>query len=285
MVIARLAKRTMWLAIALAIWPGAVLAAPGDPTLAAFVASYGEAPGATEGRMRIASIGVDAAIGAHRVSDDGDSPMPFGPADVAWYDFGSFAGLGGVPGEGRNAVFSGHVDYVARVPYLGSVRYGGPGVFARLTEVRVGDVIEVDRSGEPLRYVVAWTTHVDAETAPWQAYWSASVPIDSITIYTCAGQFDAASISYSDRVVVRAERVIGTPRQLPQTFGDYTAGTSGTNSPVALARAQAFDVHAIWKEDPSVSGGYRFWAPGVPSFVDTLTGRLSPDDYVILRIR
>ena len=196
-----------------------------------------------------------------------------------------YAYYGGLPGEGRNAVFSGHVDYVARVPYLGSVRYAGPGVFARLREVSRGDVIEVERNGETLRYVVAWTQHVEAEGAQWGEYWNASVPVDSITLYTCAGQFDASSISYSDRVVVRAERVIGTPREFPQTFGDYTAGVSGTNSPAALATGQAFPVLAIWKADPGVSGGYRFWAPGVPSFVDTLTGRMSPEDYVILRIR
>ncbi len=84
--------------------------------------------------------------------------------------------------------------------------------------------------------------------------------------------------------MVRAERVEGTPRQLPQTSGDFTAGTSGTTSPAALAAVQAFPVHAIWKYD-AAAGSYLFWAPGAPAFVDTLTGRLRAEDFVILRIR
>ena len=254
-----------------------------DPTLNAFVRSYGDPPQATEGRIRISSIDVDAPIAQRVVDPDGYSPMPLGPSDVALYDFGLFSGLGGVPGGGTNAVFSGHVDYVARVPWAG-VRYAGPAVFARLRDARAGDTVDIVRNGETLTYTVAWTLKVDAEQARWGEYWNASVLVDSITLYTCAGDFDAASISYSERIVVRAERVVGTPRVLPQTFGDYTAGVSGTNAPGLLASVQPFTVHSIWKLDPS-TGKYLFWAPGAPPFVNTLNGRLSPDDFVIMKIR
>lgn len=262
----------------------AARAAGADTTLGRWVSVYGDPPEATDGRIRIPAIDVDAPIAARQVDAEGNSPMPLGPSDVAWYDFGRFPGLGGRPGEGRNAVFSGHVDYVARVPWAG-VRYAGPGVFARLGELATGDRIEVVREGRTLTYVVSWAIHVDADQATWGEYWKSSVAVDSITLYTCAGAFDAASISYSDRIVVRAERLAGTPRLFPQTFGDYTAGVSGTNLPAALARAQPFEVRAVWKADPSVAGGYRFWAPGAPAFLDTLTGHLKPEDYVILRIR
>ena len=254
-----------------------------DPTLNAFVRTYGDPLQATEGRMRIPSIDVDAPIAPRTVDANGDSPMPLGPSDVGWYDFGPFSGLGGVPGRGTNAVYSGHVDYVARVPWAG-VRYSGPAVFARLRDVRVGDTVDIVRNGETLTYTVAWTLRVDAEQARWGEYWNASVLVDSITLYTCAGDFDASSISYSERIVVRAERVIGTPRVLPQTFGDYTAGISGTNAPGLLASVQPFRVHSIWKLDPS-TGKYLFWAPGAPPFLNTLNGHLSPDDFVIMKIR
>ncbi len=252
--------------------------------LSAFVADYGDPPQASEGRLRIPSIEVDAPIGAQVVGADGESPMPLGPSDVAWYDFGSYTGLGGVPGDGHNAIFSGHVDYVARVPWAGA-RYSGPGVFARLGELAIGDRVEVVRGGATLIYVVVWSQHLDAEATRWGEYWNASVLVDSITLYTCSGDFDPASISYSDRVIVRAERLVGTPRVFPQTWGDYTAGVSGTNLPSALAVAQPFPVHAIWKQDLAVPTGYRFWAPGVPTFLDTLSGHLTPQDYVIMRIR
>lgn len=251
--------------------------------LDSFVRSYGDPPQATLGRLRIPRIGVDAAIGPHTVDADGNSPMPYGPSDVAWYDFGQYSDLGGALGGGNNAVFSGHVDYVARVPYAGA-RYSGPAVFARLGEVRTGDTVELVRNGQTLTYTVAWTLKVDASKAQWGEYWNASVLVDSVTLYTCAGDFDASSISYSDRVVVRAERVIGAPRQLPQTFGEYTGGISGTNSPALLAASQNFPVYAIWKRDPA-GGDYLFWAPGAPPFVNTLNGRLAPEDFVIMRIR
>jgi sortase (surface protein transpeptidase) len=275
--------RVAIVAVILAPFAWAITPAGAAEPLDSFVRSYGDPPRATEGRLRIPSIGVDAPIGAQRVAANGDSPMPLGPSDVAWYDFGPFAGLGGEPGRGQNAVYSGHVDYVARVPWAG-VRYGGPAVFARLGEVRVGDTVEVVRNGEALTYTVAWTLKVDAERAQWGEYWNASVLVDSITLYTCAGDFDSSSISYSDRVIVRAERLVGTPRELPQTNGDYTAGVSGTNAPGLLAKAQPFPVRAIWKLDPA-TGGYLFWAPNVPVFLNTLNGRLAPDDYVIMKIR
>ena len=271
------------LAAVLGLAVGAMRPVGAAEPLDTFVRNYGDPQAATFGRLRIPSIGVDAPIAARTVAANGDSPMPLGPSDVAWYDFGPFAGLGGTPGGGQNAVFSGHVDYVARVPWAGT-RYAGPAVFARLGEVKVGDTIEVARNGQTLTYTVAWTLKVDADRAKWGEYWNASVLVDSITLYTCAGDFDTSSISYSDRVIVRAERVIGVPNQLPQTFGDYTAGTAGTNAPALLAKAQPFPVYAIWKLDPA-TGQYLFWAPNMPVFVNTLNGRLSPSDYVIMKIR
>lgn len=276
------------LAVALTASAGATArtlayAASADTVLGGFVRAYGDPPQATEGRLRIPAIDVDAPIAARDVSPDGDSPMPLGPSDVAWYRFGPYAGLGGVPGEGRNAVFSGHVDYVARVPWAGT-RYSGPGVFARLGELKPGDPIEVMRDGQVLRYVVSWALHVDAAEARWGEYWNAAVPVDSITLYTCAGQFDAASISYSDRVVVRAERIVGNPRKVTMTFGDYAVGSPGTTSLAAFASVQPFPVQAVWKYDPALAT-FRFWAPGLPTFMDTLTGHVGPEDTLIIKIR
>ena len=251
--------------------------------LASFVATYGDPPAATFGRIRIPAIGVDAAVGAHEVAADGFMPAPFGPGDVAWYDFANLPGYGGEPGAGVNAIFSGHVDYVARVPYAG-VRYGGTAVFWSLHDLEPGAVVEVERGGETLRYTVSWVRRIPAEDDAWADLLTAQVPLESITLFTCGGDFDARRLEYEDRIVVRAERVIGTPRALPQTWGDYTAGISGTNSPAALAAAQAFPVHAIWKLDEA-TGGYLFWGPDVPAFLDTLSGRLRPADFVILRIR
>ena len=76
-------------------------------------------------RIRVPSIGVDAAIENKNITRDGVMESPSGPDVVAWYDFSAKPGLGG------NAVFSGHVDYVQR----------GPAVFWDLRKLVDGDVV------------------------------------------------------------------------------------------------------------------------------------------------
>ncbi|MEX2372253.1 MAG: class F sortase, partial [Dehalococcoidia bacterium] len=154
-------------------------------------AHAGEDPRAGYARLRIPSIGVDAPIGAHAVTAAGAvMPNPFGPADVAWYDFEAHA-FGGAVGLGQNAVMSGHVDYAANVAFAG-VRYHGPGVFARLGELRTGDVIEVDRGGKTYRYAVSWTRLLPGEPTPaWGEVLTRNVPVESVTLYTCDGTFNA----------------------------------------------------------------------------------------------
>jgi sortase (surface protein transpeptidase) len=152
-------------------------------------------------------LGVDAPVGAYSVGASALMPAPSNPVEVAWYDLNEFPGMGGAPGEGRNAIFSGHVDYAARVPYAGGVSYRGTAVFASLALLSPGDVIEVVYGGEVLRYQVKWRRQLAANSDGWAEIWSDQVPRDSITLYTCGGDFDFARRAYLDRVVVRAERM------------------------------------------------------------------------------
>lgn len=173
-------------------------------TVEELVADYGEPPAATFARLRIPLLGVDAPVGASMVQ--GQMVAPNNPVEVFWYDMSSYPGMGGIPGAGGNAIFSAHVDFAAQVPYAG-VRYRGLGVFGHLKLLSPGDVIEVDYDGQALRYQVTWSKQVDAVTGDWAAIWSDDVAGDSITLYTCAGNFDRASFSYDERVVIRAERL------------------------------------------------------------------------------
>ena len=167
---------------------------------------YGEPPGAVFGRMRVPALGIDAPVGVRLVGGDGQMPNPAGPSDVIWYDFSGWEGIGGAIGGGGNAVFSGHVDYAARVPYAG-VDYRGRGVFFSLSLLSPGDVIEVESAGQTIRYAVSWRQTVDAAETNWGEMLSADVSVDSITLITCGGEFDFDSRSYVDRVVIRAERI------------------------------------------------------------------------------
>ncbi len=178
------------------------------------VARYGDPVDATTARLRIPAIGVDAAVGPRTVGEDGEMALPHGPADIVWYDMSLWLGLGGAPGGGGNAIFSGHVDYNARVSYAGElgfadrVPFRGGGVLFDLKQLSPGDIIEVDVQGETLRYVVAWRQRIAADDQPrWSEIWSDDVAVDSITLVTCGGDFNFTERSYVDRWVVRAERV------------------------------------------------------------------------------
>ena len=116
---------------------------------------------------------------------------PLGPEDVAWYDFTAR------PGEGGNAVLSGHVDY----------RDYGPAVFAKLKDLGTGDVVEVyGVDGSPFFYAVTALASYAAETAP-AADILADTGRDMLTLITCDGTFRGPGQGYSQRLIVRAERL------------------------------------------------------------------------------
>jgi LPXTG-site transpeptidase (sortase) family protein len=168
-------------------------------------ATYGDPPDATYGRIRIPAIDVDAPIGARVVGADGQMEDPTGPSDVVWYDFQNMPGFGGVPGQGHNAIFAGHVDRAAYLDYAG-VNYIGAGIFYSIGDLDTGDIIELTIGDQTLEYMVAWVQNVNASDAEWSDLLSSDVGIDSITLITCGGQFDAATHSYTKRTLVRATR-------------------------------------------------------------------------------
>lgn len=172
-----------------------------------FAAEHGDPPNTDFARMRIPAIGVDAPVGRWIV-DASIMPEPYGPVDVAFYDLSDWPGLGGFPGEGGNAVFGAHVDLNRHVAYADD-HYRGPAVFWALDQLGAGSIIEVDYAGETLRYAVVWMEELDASGTDWAQYFTSDVPVDSITLYTCGGTFDFESVSYSHRIVVRAERIEG----------------------------------------------------------------------------
>lgn len=176
-------------------------------SLQAFIENYGYPASATLARLRIPRLGIEGQVGPKVVGDaDAVMPDPDGPADIVWYDMSAWAGLGGEPGAGGNAIFGGHVDYNGQVPYA-AITYRGLGVFKNLVTLGPGDLIEIEYRGETLSYAVVWSRQVDSVATDWEEIWSSDVGVDSITLFTCGGAFDAASRSYADRIVVRAERI------------------------------------------------------------------------------
>ena len=171
------------------------------------VDEFGYPPNTDFAVLRIPSLNVSARVGEKIVSHGSATmPTPQGPADVVWYNMSEWPGFGGRPGQGGNAIFAGHVDYAAYVKHA-QVNYFGMAVFGSVSRLTVGDIIEVDYDGITYAYRVRWTEQFGADYNNWGEIWSSDVPVDSITLYTCGGEFDRATRSYSDRFVVRAERV------------------------------------------------------------------------------
>ena len=201
-VLVALGTGALALALATLLWPepSAPPPPPGGAVLPAAEESGGTAsvapppspvPAPLPARLAIPRIGVDAPLTVRGIGPDGVMENPLGPQDVAWYDFTAR------PGEGGNAVFSGHVDY----------RNYGPAVFADLKDLRTGDLVEVyGVDGSALFYQVTALASYKAESAP-AADILADTGRDMLTLITCAGTFRGRGQGYSDRLVVRAERL------------------------------------------------------------------------------
>ena len=156
-------------------------------------------------RFIIAKFGVDAPLTYRKVGPDGQMPNPDGPDDIAYYDFSDWPGLGGAPGKGGNAVFAGHVDSGSKPCKNGTVPPPCQAVLWDMNGLKLGDEIEVRVSGQSYKYRVTSNQPVPAATGPWDQIVAATSE-ETLTIITCAGNFNRETRSYSDRQVLVAVR-------------------------------------------------------------------------------
>jgi hypothetical protein len=167
--------------------PGAIPALPDGPTGPA----HADPPAATTGppptSVTIPSIGVHSRLQALRREPDGELQTPSFWQVAGWY-------AGGVrPGDTGPAVIAGHVDSVS-----------GPAVFYRLTQLRPGASVIVDRRGAaPLHFVVAGSREYPKRRFPTEAVYGPT-PVPTLRLVTCTGDFDYAKRSYVDNLVVTA---------------------------------------------------------------------------------
>ena len=181
-------------------WPGRSREAPPPDSLYAverpaqlreLVTPAAPAPTALPVRLVIPKIGIDAPVTVKGLDPNGVMQNPNGPEDVAWYDFTAR------PGQGGNAVFSGHLDY----------HDYGPAVFARLREMTAGDLVEVRlEDGTVLRYVVSISVLYPADSAPSQEI-VGPTGREMVTLVTCGGTWQGRPQGYSHRLVVRADHL------------------------------------------------------------------------------
>jgi LPXTG-site transpeptidase (sortase) family protein len=152
-----------------------------------------EAPGqALPVRLKIPKINVDAAIEYVGVTSAGAMDVPKGPSDAAWFE------LGPRPGEAGSAVIAGHEGW----------KNGIPAVFDDLYKLAKGDKIYVeDEKGETLAFAVR-SSRPYGENDDASGVFVSSDGISHLNLITCEGIWNGQKKSYSDRLVVFADKVI-----------------------------------------------------------------------------
>ncbi len=160
-----------------------------QPTAAGSPAATTAQPAAVP-RLVIPSIGVDAPVETKSLDADGVMQAPDSPAVVAWYDFSA------QPGATGNTVFAGHLDFAGV----------GPAVFWHLSELVIGDEIEViNKNGTLVHYRVSSVRSYSATGDASAIVASTSDP--TITLITCNGSYDRSKGEYDQRIVVTGDLV------------------------------------------------------------------------------
>jgi LPXTG-site transpeptidase (sortase) family protein len=141
--------------------------------------------------LEIPSIGVNTRVISLEKNSDGTLETPTNYDEAGWWSGGP------QPGERGAAVITGHVDS----------RRSGPAVFARLGELRPGDIFSyTTRTGKRVRFEVEGSERYAKEDFPTlRVYGRSDKPVARLV--TCTGNFDVGEGEYSDNLVVYARRI------------------------------------------------------------------------------
>ncbi len=139
-------------------------------------------------RLIIPSLKVDAAIEAVGVDATNTMETPRDPFNVAWYRNGAR------PGQRGSAVIAGHVDYAGI----------GPAVFWEVRLLQPGaEILVADDAGQRRRFVVQAVERYPVEQFPGQRVFGGTDET-MLNLISCVGDFDPATASYNQRVVIYA---------------------------------------------------------------------------------
>lgn len=160
-----------------------------QPTPTSQFASLSEIPV----RLVIDKIGVDALIETVGLTPDGLMDAPNTDHGVGWYSKSARAGE-----KNYAMLLDGH---------YGTAQ--APAVFYRLTELGLGDSLKVHGdNGAVLEYkVVEMEQQYASDVDMRKAMYPYRKGVQSMTIITCEGEYDATNNSYDKRTIVYAERI------------------------------------------------------------------------------
>lgn len=141
-------------------------------------------------RLRIPKIAVDASIDFVGLTPLGAMGAPEGPATAAWFD------LGPRPGENGTAIIDGHYGWKDTIPTI----------FNSLSTLKVGDKIYVeDEKGITNTFVVRNIKSYSKDEIASDLF-SSNDGKAHLNLITCEGVWSAAQKSYSNRLVVFADK-------------------------------------------------------------------------------
>lgn len=142
----------------------------------------------------ISSIGVNAKVEQVGKTESGRMAVPRLLANVGWYKLGAY------PGEIGNVVIAGHLDNAK----------GKPAVFFRLSELKVGDSIDViGATGIIFTYQVTGMKIVPYDDPGTEVITDTfgKTAKARLNLITCDGTWVQAKKSYTDRLIVNSELI------------------------------------------------------------------------------
>jgi hypothetical protein len=139
--------------------------------------------------IAIPSIGVTTDLVTLGVDATGALEAPADFAKAGWW------AAGPAPGADGAAVVVGHLD-----------SHRGPAVFFRVPSLEAGDPIEVRRAdGSTATFVVDAVRQYSKDSLPARRIYGPT-PAPELRLITCGGNFDRATKSYDDNIVVFAHQ-------------------------------------------------------------------------------
>ncbi len=142
-------------------------------------------------RLKIPEINVDAKIDSLGVTKDGAMESPSNSQDVGWFAFGPR------PGENGSAVLAGH---------YGRWKNGDVSVFDNLHTLKAGDKLYIQNEhGVIITFVVRQLRVYDKNDDTSQVF-ASNDNASHLNIIACAGVYDEALKTYSNRLVVFADK-------------------------------------------------------------------------------
>jgi LPXTG-site transpeptidase (sortase) family protein len=159
---------------------------PAPPRTPAAGQAWPKAPSGPPTWLRIPSIGVSASLQPLTTNPAGQLNPPSNFDDAGWYTGGT------APGDIGPAIIAGHYDSRCCAA-----------VFYKLSQLKAGDIVEVDRGGQTLRFTVLRKDRYPKADFPTSEVYKPT-PDPELRLITCGGVFDKSARSYVDNVVVYA---------------------------------------------------------------------------------